>query len=171
MTDLSQHYPALQGGERATLEQFLDFYRVVVLDKVADLDQAQSSSYPLPATDLTVGGILKHLAYTEDRWFQMKMLGAELPDPWASAPLAEDPDWPFHSSVHDPVDTLMTLYATACERSRAAAACFDSLDAPAVAPSFGKGPVNLRWLLVHMIDETARHAGHLDLLRDAIDQR
>jgi len=47
---------------------------------------------------------------------------------------------------------------------------FDSLDAVAAVPSFGKGPVNLRWILVHMIDETARHAGHLDLLRDAIDR-
>jgi hypothetical protein len=48
---------------------------------------------------------------------------------------------------------------------------FDSLDAVAAVPSYGKGPVNLRWILVHMIDETARHAGHLDLLRDAIDRR
>jgi uncharacterized damage-inducible protein DinB len=84
--------------------------------------------------------------------------------------LAEDRDWPFHSSQHDSVDEVLSLYAAACARSRAAAGRFDSLDAVAAVPSFGKGPVNLRWILVHMIDETARHAGHLDLLRDAIDR-
>ena len=66
---------------------------------------------------------------------------------------------------------MLSLYSTACARSRAAANRFDSLDAVAAVPSYGKGPVNLRWILVHMIDETARHAGHLDLLRDAIDRR
>jgi Protein of unknown function (DUF664) len=65
---------------------------------------------------------------------------------------------------------VLSLYSGACARSRVAAGRFDSLDAVAVVPSYGKGPVNLRWILVHMIDETARHAGHLDLLRDAIDR-
>jgi hypothetical protein len=54
--------------------------------------------------------------------------------------------------------------------TRAAAGLFESLGAVAAAPSYGKGPANLRWILVHMIDETARDAGHPDLLRDAIDR-
>jgi hypothetical protein len=99
-----------------------------------------------------------------------QVAGVGPPEPWASAPLAEDPDWPFHSSRNDSVDEVLSLYASACTRSRAVAGRFDSLDAVAAVPSFGKGPVNLRWILVHMIDETARHAGHLDLLRDAIDR-
>lgn len=57
-------------------------------------------------------------------------------------------------------------YASACERSRRAVDGCHSLDQIAVVPSFGRGPVNLRWILVHMIDETAQHAGHLDILRD-----
>jgi hypothetical protein len=83
---------------------------------------------------------------------------------------AKDPDWPFHSSRRDSVDEVLSLYSHACARSRATAGRFDSLDAVAAAPSYGKGPANLRWILVHMIDETARHACHLDLLRDAIDR-
>lgn len=81
----------------------------------------------------------------------------------------DDPDWVFHSAKDQSVPELVTLYSPACEESRASAQQFDSLDATAAVPSFGKGPVSLRWVLVHMIDETARHAGHLDLLRDALD--
>jgi len=60
------------------------------------------------------------------------------------------------------------LYRAACDRSRAAAARCVSLDTLAAVPSFGRGPVSLRWITVHMIEETARHAGHVDLLRDAL---
>jgi uncharacterized damage-inducible protein DinB len=171
MTDASNWNPELQpGDERRALEQRLDQYRDIVTTKLADLDHSHASTRVLEATDLTVGGIVKHLAWAEDRWFQERLLGAEAPDPWASAPLADDPDWPFHSSYQDSVEELLELYASACARSRAAAAAFDSLDAVAAVPSFGRGPVNLRWILVHMVEETARHAGHLDLLRDAIDR-
>jgi Protein of unknown function (DUF664) len=171
MSDASSWFPHLRpADERTALEQFLDQYRHIAASKLADLDQAQASARALEATHLTVGGIVKHLAWVEDRWFQGKLLGLQLPEPWASAPLAEDPDWPFHSSRHDSVDEVLSLYASACARSRDAAGRFDSLDAVAAVPSYGKGPVNLRWILVHMIDETARHAGHLDLLRDAIDR-
>lgn len=112
---------------------------------------------------------MKHLAWAEDRWFVGKLLGQSLPEPWASAPLSDDPNWPFHSAHNDSVEKLIALYSASCTRSRAAAAGFDSLDASAAAVSWGQGPVNLRWLLVHMINETAWHIGHLDLLRDAID--
>lgn len=71
----------------------------------------------------------------------------------------------------DRVPGIVELYTAACARSRAVLAGFRSLDAVAAVPSFGIGPVNLRWILVHMIDETARHAGHLDLLRDCLRRR
>jgi Protein of unknown function (DUF664) len=114
-------FPELRpADERTALEQFLDQYRHIVTSKLAD-DQAHASAHVLPATDLTLGGLVKHLAWAEDRWFQGKLLGLELPEPWASAPLAEDPDWPFHSSRHDSVDEVLSLYSSACARSRAAA--------------------------------------------------
>ena len=86
------------------------------MTKLADLDQAQASTRALHATDLTVGGIVKHLAWVEDRWFQERLLGAEPPEPWASAPMAEDPDWPFHSSDQDSVEALISLYSSASAR-------------------------------------------------------
>ena len=141
MGDPSSWFPELRpADERTALEQFLDQYRHIVSSKLADRDQAQASARALDATDLTVGGIVKHLAWAEDRWFQGKLLGLELPEPWASAPLAEDPDWPFHSSRHDSVDQVLSLYSRACARSRAAAGRFDSLDAVATTRRSGRVP-------------------------------
>lgn len=68
----------------------------------------------------------------------------------------------------DTVERIVELYATACARSRSALDRCETLDATAAIPSFGKGPVNARWIMVHMIDETAHHAGHVDLLRDSL---
>ena len=76
---------------------------------LADLGPAQASARVLPATDRTVAGIVRHLAWAEDHWFQARLLGLVLPEPWASAPLADDPDWPFHSSRHDSVDHVLSL--------------------------------------------------------------
>lgn len=154
-------------SERDGLVRVLDVYRSEIAERLGELTDAEAATRFLPATSMTVGGIVKHLAWSEDSWFQGKMLGATVPEPWASAPLAEDPDWPFRSAHADSVEDLVSLYAAACDRSRSATMQFDSLDVVAARPSFGRGPVNLRWLLIHMVDETARHAGHVDLLLDA----
>ena len=169
VSELSTFYPDLQpSNERVALEQRLDFCRRAVLARIEDLDDASATRHPLPATNLSVAGIVKHLACAEDRWFVGKMLGEPLPEPWTSIPAAEQQSWPFESAVNDTVRDLAKLYTTACERSRAITAEFASLDAVAAAVSFNRAPVTLRWLLVHMIDETAWHLGHLDLLLDAL---
>ena len=80
-------------------------------------------------------------------------------------PGADDPDRAMQLAPDDTVERILQLYSAACERSRFALDRCGSLSDVAAVPSFGIGPVNLRWILVHMIDETARHAGHLDLLR------
>jgi hypothetical protein len=116
---------------------------------------------------MTIAGIVKHLAWAEDRWFQGRLLGSAMPAPW-DRPGADDPDQSMRLALDDSVQGILELYSSACERSRNAVAQCDSLGQLAAVPSFGMGPVNLRWILVHMIDETARHAGHLDLLRDAL---
>ncbi len=83
---------------------------------------------------------------------------------------ADEPDHSMRLAAGDTIDSVVQLYSSACGRSRAAMAGCDSLSQVAAVPSFGTAPVNLRWILVHMIDETARHAGHLDLLRDCLDE-
>jgi hypothetical protein len=153
--------------ERTALVQRLDQYRAIAAASLADLAWEAASSRLLPATDLTIAGIVKHLAWAEDRWFQGRLLGTAMPAPW-DAPGADDPDRSMRLAADDTVDGILELYGSACERSRAALSRCDSLSDVAAVPSFGRGPVNARWILVHMIDETARHAGHLDLLRDCL---
>ncbi len=163
--------PDLQpADERTALVQRLDHYRAIAIAALIDLGWEVASTRLLPATDLTIAGIVKLLAWAEERWFQGRLLGVEMPAPW-NVPGTDDPDHAMRLAPDDSVVGIVELYASACERSRSALAQFDSLSHVAVVPSFGRGPVNLRWILVHMIDETARHAGHLDLLRDCLMSR
>ncbi len=164
-------FPDVAADERATLEQFLDFHRHCVLGALDGVSDDDAAATLVPATSLTIGGIVKHLSHVEDLWFQKKLRGAPMPEPWASAPMETDPDWDFHSSRHDLVSDLRALYIAACERSRSAAAMFPHLHDLAAQPSFGAGPVSLRWIFLHMLEETAQHRGHLDLLRDTLRQR
>lgn len=170
MTPLGIEHPELQPrDERAALEQRLDQYRSIAAATLVDLEWEQASTRLLAASDLTIAGIVKHLAWAEDRWFQGRLLGAEMPGPW-DAPGADEPDRAMRLDPGDTIDSIVQLYSSACGRSRAATAGCDSLSQVAGHPSFGSAPVNLRWILVHMIEETARHAGHLDLLRDCLPE-
>jgi hypothetical protein len=164
-------HPDLQpGDERTALLQRLDQYRAIAADALVDVPWEQASQRLLPATDLTMAGIVRHLAWAEDRWFQGRLLGRPMPPPW-DVPGADDPDRAMRLDPGDSAAAIVGLYAAACERSRAAVDRYGSLGQLAAVPSFGRGPVNLRWIVVHMIEETARHAGHLDLLRDTLTSR
>lgn len=161
-------YPDLQpADERLALLQRLDQYRAIAADALVNVAWEQASARLLPASDLSIAGIVRHLAWAEDRWFHGRLLGTSMPPPW-DRPGADDPDDAMRLAPDDTVDGIVGLYVAACDRSRTATAQCRSLDRVAAVPSFGRGPVNLRWILVHMIDETARHVGHLDLLRDAV---
>lgn len=170
MSVAPESYPELAADERTTLIQFLDQYRHRALSRVERLTDTQARTKSLPATNLTAGGILKHLAHMEDHWFIARVGGGQLPDPWSSAPLDTHPTWSFDSAANNTVEELTTLYQAACTRSRQVTTQLPSLDTPAPRPSFGKGPVTLRWVLVHMLEETACHVGHLDLLTDALTE-
>jgi hypothetical protein len=160
-------FPDLAAGERTSLEQFLDHQRRLVLTALDGVGDEDAGAVLLPATGMTIGGIVKHLARMEDLWFQEKLRGVPMPEPWVSAPFDLDPDWDFHSGREDSVGDLRTLYGSACDRSRSAAALFPDLGHLAARTSFGGRTVSLRWIFVHMIEETAQHRGHLDLLKDA----
>jgi uncharacterized damage-inducible protein DinB len=136
--------------------------------KISGLTKDQLAVRLGPST-LTLAGLVKHLALVEDSWFQEDLFGRKLPEPWASAPFDDDPDWEFHSAVDDSPSDLLDLYAAACERSRAAVAEVGDPAAWAARPLRNGMRINLRWILLHMIEETARHNGHADLLRESID--
>jgi len=167
VSDARGHLDLQPPDERVALVERLDQYRAIAQGAIADLEWEVASAKLLPATDMTMAGIVKHLAWAEDRWFQGRLLGMRMPPPW-DAPGADDPDQAMRLASGDSVPKIVELHSEACDRSRAALSLCDSLDTVAKVQSFGRGPVNLRWILVHMIDETARHAGHLDLLSDCL---
>jgi uncharacterized damage-inducible protein DinB len=160
--------PSTFTDELSLLSEFLDYHRATLVMKVSGLTQDQLAVRLGPST-LTLAGLVKHLALVEDDWFQKDLLGRAMPEPWASAPFDEDRDWDFHSAVHDSPSDLLALYAAACERSRAAVAEVGDPAAWAARPLRDGTRINLRWILLHMIEETARHNGHADLLRESID--
>jgi uncharacterized damage-inducible protein DinB len=166
---MEQRFPRQVNDERTMICEFLDEQRTIFESKVSGLSIEQLGRTVASST-MTLAGLVKHLAFVEDSWFQDDFLGLGDPEPWASAPFAEDHDWEWHSAVNDEPTYLLGLYRVACERSRAAVRSADSLDALAVKVDRRTGaPISLRWILLHMIEETARHNGHADLLREAID--
>jgi uncharacterized damage-inducible protein DinB len=156
-------------GEIETLAQFLEYYRVVLIRKSWGLDQVQLHAR-VAASTLTISALLKHMALVEDHWFQDHFLGQDLPEPWASAPFDDDPDWEM-TTADDSLDELLAQFDASCERSRRAISMATPDDlCVRSSPRTGE-PINLRWVLVHMIEEYARHCGHADIIREAIDGR
>ena len=160
--------PPFDADERAMLLGFLDLYRATLIRKAAGLTQEELAR-PLPPSTLTLGGLLKHMAVVEDDWFTSDMAGRDLPEPWVSVDWEVDPDWDLNSAKDDSPEELLTLFETACERSRAVVAACDSLDQRSMKTDRRGEYFTLRWILVHMIEEYARHCGHADFLREAID--
>ena len=116
-----------------------------------------------------MGGLLKHLALVEDSWFWERIADNGDLEPWTSAPFDDDPDWDFHSAALDSPEQLLALYDAACRRSRDVLAAIGDLGTLTHVPNAAGERVSVRWVLAHMIEELARHNGHLDLLRELID--
>ncbi len=160
--------PPLQGNEVTTLLGFLDYQRATLVWKCAALEDAQLR-VALPPTQMTLGGLLLHLARVEDHWFGGVVAeGGEL-EPWASMPWAAE----WQGAADRSGEQLRGLWAQRVEASRrvvttALAAGSGALEV--THPAWGgQGHPSLRWVLVHMIEEYARHNGHADLLREALD--
>jgi uncharacterized damage-inducible protein DinB/predicted enzyme related to lactoylglutathione lyase len=162
-----REFPPLgTADERTLLTAMLEWYRQGVLLKVAGMHQTDAVARRLGSAT-TAAGLVKHLAVVEDLWLTQRFAQEPMPEPWASAPWDDDPDWEFHSARSEPLEDSVALYRAACERSRAAVAAADSLDSTVrVNPEW---EVSLRFILLHMVEETARHLGHLDVLRELAD--
>lgn len=143
------------------LTGFLDWFRAVVVAKVADLDRASATREKTPS-GLTLLGIVKHLTWVERTWFEERLLGNELGD-------QIDNPTSFRVEPDDTIDGVIANYEAACDRSRAATTAAASLDVQAVGRHRHFGVVTLRWIFTHMIEETARHVGHMDILRERTD--
>jgi uncharacterized damage-inducible protein DinB len=125
------------------------------------------------ASTMTLGGLLKHMAYVEDLWFSRRLLGHDAQPPWDTVDWNADPDWDWHSAANNSPEQLRSLWQDAVTRSRTLttqALADGGLGRPSnVLDTFHGVAPSLRWIVVHMIEEYARHNGHADLLREAID--
>ena len=152
------------GDERTLLNAFLDWHRATVRIKCDGLSDDDAHRALLPTSPLmTVAGLVSHLRWNEHAWFEISLLN--LPDrgPWSD----EDPD--AEMRVDDvPLAQLLDEYDAQCARSREIVAGLD-LETRERGPQGGDDPVSLRWIMLHMIEETARHNGHLDTIRELTD--
>lgn len=148
------------GDERAVLAAFLDLHRDVVVRKVRGVPDERARRRLVPSLT-TLAGLLAHLTIVERNWF----VGLLCQRSEAIAgPADEAPSWTVDPDAT--VDELVARYQRACAESRENAAGFD-LDHVVPHPELGR--ISLRWIYVHMIEETARHAGHADILRELTD--
>jgi uncharacterized damage-inducible protein DinB len=174
MTDIDEHgrpEPPLVADETDTLLGFLDYQRATLAWKCAGLDSAGLRATTAAST-MTLGGMLKHLAYVEDSWFARSLHALDRRPPWDTVDWHADRDWDWHSAVEDSPEQLHALWQESVQRSReltAQALAEGGLDVLArrTWPD-GRAP-SLRWIVCHMIEEYARHNGHADLLRESID--
>jgi uncharacterized damage-inducible protein DinB len=165
--------PPVAADETGTLLGFLDFQRATLAWKTEGLD-ADGMRATLGASSMTLGGLLKHMALVESFWFSQRLHGQDRALPWDAVDWDADPDWEWHSAADDSPEQLLALWEGVVARSRsltADALADGGLDRLAERPwPDGRAP-SLRWILVHMIEEYARHNGHADLLRESVDGR
>jgi uncharacterized damage-inducible protein DinB len=160
--------PPLAAPERDTLVSFLDYQRAVIIDKVGGLTKEQLAT-PRAPSEMSLLGIVAHLAIVEDSWFSDVFAGNGMREPWASIDWKADRDWEWHNvEAFDP-DEVVEMYREAIAASNRITADAASLDELSVETNRDGEHWSLRWILVHMIEETARHAGHADLFRESID--
>ncbi len=161
--------PARRSDELAMLTAFVDYFRTVLLRKADGLTQEQLAA-TIAASTLTIGALIRHMTFVEDHWFDNTFAGLPDREPWASADWDTDPDWEMTTASGMSFADLRIDFDEACDRSRSHVDAAPALDALATAGDTND-PVTLRWILIHMIEEYARHCGHADLIRESIDGR
>ena len=152
--------------ERTVLSTMLDYARDTVHAKCAGLSEPDARRAPLPGSPLmTICGLVSHLRWVEHSWIEVTLLGLPDQGPWTDA----DPDREMRIATAIPLADLLADYRASCARHRGQVAALD-LDTRSMGElSWRAEPVTLRWILFHLIEETSRHNGHLDILRELAD--
>ncbi|MYW89830.1 DinB family protein [Amycolatopsis rubida] len=150
----------LDGDEMTVQTRFLDFLRATAVQKITGLTREQAAATPLPSSPRTSAlGVLKHLTAVERWWLVIEAGGSAEPSLWPGSP---DPSWDL--TPEDDVASVVAAYRA--ERERAASALAGLTPEDRTRRS---GEFTVRWVLAHVVQETARHAGHLDALRELAD--
>ncbi|MGW3957559.1 DinB family protein [Streptomyces sp. NPDC004752] len=157
--------PALNADERTMLEGWLDYHRETLAVKCAGLTDAQLRTASVAPSDLSLMGLVRHMAEVERAWFRRVLVGED------SGPIyytEEDRDGDFHLTEADTWEEAYATWQGEIETARRHAAGF-GLDDLSQGVSRRPEPFTLRWIYTHMIEEYARHNGHADLIRERID--
>ncbi|SFD09109.1 DinB family protein [Streptomyces aidingensis] len=157
-------YPGNVGDERTMLENWLDFHRETLARICEGLDEKQLKEASVPPANLTLLGLVRHMAEVERNWFQRVLGESPVPGLYISR---ERMDRDFELTEEDRAEEGFAAWRREIEAARAAAAG-RSLDDTCRRPRDGE-EFSLRWIYVHMIEEYARHNGHADLIRQRID--
>ena len=155
------------GDERATLAEFLRGQRLTLQIKCAGLDAEQLARRSVPPSTMSLLGLVRHMAEVERSWFRRRFAGQDVGRRYQTE---DDPDADFNGAVADPA-VVQEAWAAWQEEVAFAEEFAREVDLDAVGRTSSGDPISAREMLVHMIEEYARHNGHADLLRERIDGR
>lgn len=164
--------PPYAADEVTMLRSYLAYHRETFRWKTSGLTQEQMGRAHPPST-LTLAGLVKHLALVEDWWFGVNLRSTTAVAPFTDVDFDADPEWEFRTALDDTPEELHALWESivaTCDGHIDAAVAEGGAEAGALRlhPRTGE-TLSLRWILVHMIEEYARHNGHADLIREAVD--
>ncbi len=145
------------------LNAWLDFHRATLAWKCEGLTDGQLRERSVPPSTLSLLGLVRHMAEVERGWFRQGLAGEDLPDLYQTE---QDRDADINGAQTADVEEAFATWRAECEAARKAEAAAPSLE---VTFAGKHRQYSLRWILVHMIEEYARHNGHADLLRERID--
>ncbi|MFD9245022.1 DinB family protein [Streptomyces sp. NPDC059556] len=157
--------PSTTSGEREALEQWLDFHRATLAWKCEGLDDAQLRTLSAPPSELSLLGLVRHMAEVEQGWFRNVLAGEKAPGLYSTE---EDRDRDFHVTEEDTYEEAHAAWQAEIAHARTVAAA-RGLDDLGEGEHRSGARFNLRWIYLHMIEEYARHNGHADLVRERID--
>ena len=153
--------PRYAAPEKQMLAEYLDFHRNTLKWKIEGLS-LEDAARPMTPSGLSLLGMMKHVAFVERWWFQEVFAGEDPEYPWTD----DDPDADFRIEPGETVESVGALYDAECEAARR---IVEGASLDDVAAKKKERGYTLRWIVLHMIEETARHNGHADILREAID--
>jgi uncharacterized damage-inducible protein DinB len=154
--------PPLAADERATYTALLDYLRATIALKVEGLAEDDAARAVLPSKLTTAAGVVKHVRWTEHYWFEVVLAGRESRAPYTM----EDPDADWRVEEGETLAGFLEDYRRQYSVSREILA---GIELGGEVPFRGDRTVSARWVLAHVIEETARHAGHLDVVRELLD--
>ncbi|MGF1429834.1 DinB family protein [Kitasatospora sp. LaBMicrA B282] len=158
--------PPLQADERTALIGWLDLQRQILRWKCEGLTDQDAHRSVIPTSPaMTMAGLLAHMRWTEHTWLEVMFLGGDEKQNPAFDASDEDADWRTDGR---PLADLLAEYEAQCARSNEIVAAA-SLDDVGRHSGYRSGGANLRWMLIHLVEETGRHAGHADIVRELLD--